>query len=95
MSAAQIHSSAFVDDGCTTGHDTKIWHYSHVLSDSVIGKGVSIGQNVAIGPRVCIGDGCKIQNNVSVYEGVTLEDDVFCGPSCVFDETPMAQPTFM
>ena len=66
------------------GPGTKIWHFSHILGHTQIGKNCSIGQNVVIGPRVSIGNNVKIQNNVSVYEGVTLEDDVFCGPSCVF-----------
>jgi UDP-2-acetamido-3-amino-2,3-dideoxy-glucuronate N-acetyltransferase len=66
------------------GDGTKIWHYSHIISGSGIGKNCSIGQNVVIGPDVSIGNGCKIQNNVSVYKGVTLEDHVFCGPSAVF-----------
>ena len=67
-----------------SGPGTKIWHFSHVLSGSVIGERCVLGQNVVVGPRVRIGNGCKIQNNVSVYAGVTLEDDVFCGPSMVF-----------
>ncbi len=66
------------------GAGTKIWHFSHIISGSKIGKNCSIGQNVVIGPDVTIGNGCKIQNNVSVYKGVTLEDNVFCGPSAVF-----------
>lgn len=92
MSDYYVHESAEVDDGCEIGDGTRIWHFSHVLSNSSIGRSVTIGQNVSIGPRVTIGDGCKIQNNVSVYEGVTLEDDVFCGPSCVFTNvfTPRA-----
>src|SRR5262249_44588249 len=63
---------------------TKIWHFCHVLTGTVIGENCSIGQNVMIGPRVKVGNGCKIQNNVSLYDGVELADDVFCGPSCVF-----------
>jgi len=78
------HETACIDDGCNIGADTKIWHFSHVLSGSSIGENCVIGQNVMIGPDVRIGDNCKIQNNVSVYKGVILEDDVFCGPSCVF-----------
>jgi len=78
------HSTALIDDHCDIGKDTKIWHFSHVLSGSKIGKNCNIGQNVVIGPDVSIGEGCKIQNNVSVYKGVTLEDYVFCGPSMVF-----------
>ncbi|MBP2434198.1 acyltransferase [Bradyrhizobium elkanii] len=66
------------------GRGTKIWHFSHILSRTVVGENCSIGQNVMIGPNVRIGNGCKIQNNVSIYDGVELADDVFCGPSCVF-----------
>jgi predicted dehydrogenase/acetyltransferase-like isoleucine patch superfamily enzyme len=80
----RIHETAYVDLNVEIGEGTRIWHFSHVLSDSRIGKNGSIGQNVVIGPKVTIGNGAKIQNNVSVYEGVTLEDNVFCGPSCVF-----------
>ena len=79
-----IHESSYVDDGVTIKAGTKIWHFSHVLPGSVIGADVSVGQNVLIGPKVTVGDRCKIQNNVSLYEGVELADDVFCGPSCVF-----------
>jgi len=79
-----VHESSFVDEGAEVGEGTKIWHYSHVLKGAKIGKDCIIGQNVMIGPDVRIGDRCKIQNNVSVYTGVTLEDEVFCGPSCVF-----------
>ncbi len=66
------------------GDGTKIWHYTHILTKSSLGKECVIGQNVSIGPDVTIGDNCKVQNNVSIYKGVTLEKDVFCGPSCVF-----------
>ncbi len=79
-----VHPTAVVDQGVSIGAGTRIWHFSHVLAGSVIGQGCNIGQNVVIGPEVVIGNGCKIQNNVSVYRGVTLEDDVFCGPSMVF-----------
>lgn len=79
-----LHESAYVDEGVVIGEGTKIWHFSHVLKGSVIGRKCIIGQNVVIGANVTMGDGCKIQNNVSVYEAVTLEDEVFCGPSCVF-----------
>jgi len=79
-----VHPSAVIDGDVAIGAGTKIWHFSHVLGGSDIGANCVIGQNVMIGPRVRIGRGCKIQNNVSVYEGVTLEDDVFCGPSVVF-----------
>lgn len=79
-----IHSSAVVDDGCEIGEGTKIWHFSHVQSGAKIGSNCSLGQNVNIGNHVRIGNFVKIQNNVSVYEGVELEDYVFCGPSMVF-----------
>jgi UDP-2-acetamido-3-amino-2,3-dideoxy-glucuronate N-acetyltransferase len=79
-----IHESAYVDENVSIGAGTKVWHFSHVLSGTAIGRNVSLGQNVMAGPNVRIGDGCKIQNNVSIYEGVELEADVFCGPSCVF-----------
>jgi UDP-2-acetamido-3-amino-2,3-dideoxy-glucuronate N-acetyltransferase len=79
-----VHPTALVDSGAFLGPGSKVWHFSHILEGSVVGGGTNIGQNVVIGPRVRIGSGCKIQNNVSVYEGVTLEDDVFCGPSMVF-----------
>jgi UDP-2-acetamido-3-amino-2,3-dideoxy-glucuronate N-acetyltransferase len=78
------HPTSIIDDGCEIGSGTKIWHFSHVLPGSEIGERCNIGQNVVIGPDVSIGKGCKIQNNVSVYKGVTLEDEVFCGPSMVF-----------
>jgi UDP-2-acetamido-3-amino-2,3-dideoxy-glucuronate N-acetyltransferase len=78
------HESAWIDDGCVIGDGTSIWHFSHVLGGSEIGRNCVIGQNVAIGPDVRVGDHCKIQNNVSLYKGVVLGDDVFCGPSCVF-----------
>jgi UDP-2-acetamido-3-amino-2,3-dideoxy-glucuronate N-acetyltransferase len=80
----RIHSSSYVDEPVAIGADTVIWHFCHVLGGVTIGKRCSIGQNVMIGPNVTVGDGCKIQNNVSLYEGVVLEDEVFCGPSCVF-----------
>ncbi|MHC2439334.1 acyltransferase [Bradyrhizobium sp. USDA 4451] len=79
-----IHQSSYVDDGAVLGRGTKVWHFCHILSRTVIGENCSIGQNVMIGPNVRIGNGCKIQNNVSIYDGVELADDVFCGPSCVF-----------
>ncbi len=81
---ALIHVSSYVDDGVAVGKGTRIWHFCHILSGTVIGENCSIGQNVMIGPRVKLGNGCKIQNNVSLYDGVELADDVFCGPSCVF-----------
>ncbi len=79
-----VHPTAVIDEDCEIGAGTKIWHFVHVLSNSHIGRGCVIGQNVSIGPHVSIGSNVKIQNNVSVYRGVTLEDDVFCGPACVF-----------
>jgi len=79
-----VHETAAVDDQVAIGAGTKIWHYSHILSRTVLGRQCTIGQNASIGPDVSIGNGCKIQNNVSVYKGVVLEDGVFCGPSCVF-----------
>jgi len=79
-----VHESAFIDEDVRIGRGTKIWHFSHILKGSKIGEGCIIGQNVMIGPDVIIGNRCKIQNNVSIYKGVTLEDEVFCGPSCVF-----------
>jgi UDP-2-acetamido-3-amino-2,3-dideoxy-glucuronate N-acetyltransferase len=78
------HESAFIDAGVSIGTGTSIWHVSHVMKGSRIGRDCRIGQNVVIGPDATIGDGVKIQNNVSVYQGVTLEDHVFCGPSMVF-----------
>ncbi len=84
FSGVFVHDTSVVDPGAQIGEGTKIWHFSHVLSGSKIGRSCNIGQNVVIGPDVRIGDGCKIQNNVSLYKGVTLEDDVFCGPSMVF-----------
>jgi UDP-2-acetamido-3-amino-2,3-dideoxy-glucuronate N-acetyltransferase len=78
------HESAYLDKGVKIGEDTKIWHFSHILSGSQIGENCNIGQNVVIGPDVIIGNHCKIQNNVCIYKGVTLEDGVFCGPSMVF-----------
>lgn len=79
-----VHESSYVDEPCTIGEGTKIWHFSHVMKGAVIGRNCNIGQNVVVSPGVRIGDGCKIQNNVSLYEGVVLEHHVFCGPSMVF-----------
>ena len=78
------HETAVVDDGCTIGAGTKIWHFSHIMKDSFIGENCNIGQNVVISPGVVLGNNVKVQNNVSVYTGVVCEDDVFLGPSCVF-----------
>ena len=80
----QVHETAIVDPGCEIGAGSRIWHFTHVIKGSKIGRDCSIGQNVVIGPDVTIGNRVKIQNNVSVYEGVVLEDGVFCGPSMVF-----------
>jgi UDP-2-acetamido-3-amino-2,3-dideoxy-glucuronate N-acetyltransferase len=79
-----VHPSAIVDEPCLIGEGTKIWHFSHIMSQCVIGKKCNIGQNVVISPEVVLGNNVKIQNNVSVYTGVTCDDDVFLGPSCVF-----------
>lgn len=88
-----IHPTSSLDDNVNIGENTKIWHYSHIQSGAVIGSYCSLGQNVNISNNVIIGNYVKIQNNVSVYEGVTLEDYVFCGPSCVFtnDLTPRSR----
>jgi UDP-2-acetamido-3-amino-2,3-dideoxy-glucuronate N-acetyltransferase len=78
------HESCYIDEPCSIGEGTRIWHFSHVMKNSVIGKGCTIGQNVLVSTDVRVGDRCKVQNNVSLYTGVILEDDVFCGPSAVF-----------
>jgi len=78
------HKSSYVDDTVTIGDDTKIWHFSHILSGSTIGDNCSFGQNCVVGPKVTIGSGVKVQNNISIYEGVEVENDVFLGPSMVF-----------
>ncbi|MCK9292097.1 MAG: acyltransferase [Bacteroidales bacterium] len=78
------HETAVIDDNSTIGRGTKIWHFSHIMSDSVIGEGCNIGQNVVISPQVVLGKNVKVQNNVSIYTGVICEDDVFLGPSMVF-----------
>lgn len=94
--AVFVHESAYIDDDVSIGAGTKIWHFSHVMGGAQIGEGCTLGQNVLVGPNVKVGKNVKIQNNVSVYEGVVLEDDVFCGPSCVFtnvDRPRSAYPT--
>lgn len=78
------HETACIDEGARIGSGTKIWHFSHIMQDSTIGRGCNIGQNVVVSPGCRIGKNVKIQNNVSIYTGVILEDDVFCGPSMVF-----------
>lgn len=78
------HETAIIDDNCSIGKDTKIWHFSHIMSGCTIGEACNIGQNVVISPAVVLGRNVKIQNNVSVYTGVVCEDDVFLGPSMVF-----------
>ena len=78
------HETAVIDDGCTIGEGTKIWHFSHVMPNSTIGERCNIGQNVVVSPGVVLGNNVKIQNNVSLYTGVICEDDVFLGPSMVF-----------
>ena len=78
------HESSYIDDGARIGRGTKIWHFCHIMPGAAIGERCSLGQNVVVMPGTRIGNNVKIQNNVSIYEGVVLEDDVFCGPSCVF-----------
>jgi UDP-2-acetamido-3-amino-2,3-dideoxy-glucuronate N-acetyltransferase len=76
--------SAIIDEGCTIGDGTRIWHFCHVISGAIIGSGCSLGQNVMVGGKVILGSNVKVQNNVSIYDGVVCEDDVFIGPSAVF-----------
>lgn len=78
------HETAIIDEGCEIGKGTKIWHFSHVMSKCKIGENCNIGQNVVISPEVILGENVKVQNNVSIYTGVTCDNDVFLGPSCVF-----------
>ena len=78
------HETAVLDAGCSIGAQTKIWHFSHIMSNAVIGVGCNIGQNVVVSPEVVLGNNVKVQNNVSIYTGVSCEDDVFLGPSMVF-----------
>ena len=78
------HETAVIDENCQIGEGTKIWHFSHIMRGCVFGRNCNIGQNVVISPEVVLGNNVKVQNNVSVYTGVTCEDDVFLGPSCVF-----------
>jgi UDP-2-acetamido-3-amino-2,3-dideoxy-glucuronate N-acetyltransferase len=84
MSDFYHHPTAIIDEGCTIGEGSKIWHFSHIMPNCVLGKNCNIGQNVVISPEVILGNNVKVQNNVSIYTGVTCEDDVFLGPSMVF-----------
>ena len=79
-----VHESSFIDSDVIIGEKTKIWHFSHILANSIIGQNCSFGQNCVVGPNVRVGNSVKVQNNVSIYEGVEIEDDVFLGPSMVF-----------
>ena len=87
-----VHETAIIDDGVQIGEGSKIWHFCHILAGSSLGQGCVLGQNVMVGPDVSLGNGVKVQNNVAIYAGVTIEDDVFCGPSMVFTNvlTPRA-----
>ncbi len=78
------HETAVIDDGCIIGKGTKIWHFSHIMQGCVLGENCNIGQNVVVSPQVILGKNVKVQNNVSIYTGVSCDDDVFLGPSCVF-----------
>ncbi|WP_321298640.1 acyltransferase [Marinifilum fragile] len=78
------HETAVIDSGCQIGANTKIWHFSHIMSNCILGEGCNIGQNVVVSPDVVLGKSVKVQNNVSIYTGVICEDDVFLGPSMVF-----------
>ena len=78
------HPTAVIDEGCQIGKGTKIWHFSHIMSNCILGDKCNIGQNVVVSPEVVLGKNVKVQNNVSIYTGVTCEDDVFLGPSMVF-----------
>lgn len=79
-----VHETAVVDEGSIIGSGAKVWHFSHIMTDAKIGERCNVGQNVVISPQVVLGNNVKVQNNVSIYTGVTCEDDVFLGPSCVF-----------
>lgn len=83
-SSYYVHPTAVVDEGCEIGPGTKVWHFSHIMPGCKLGENCNIGQNVVISPEVVLGKNVKIQNNVSLYTGVTCDDDVFLGPSCVF-----------
>ncbi|MGH7531951.1 MAG: acyltransferase [Gemmatimonadales bacterium] len=79
-----VHESSYVDDGAVVGKGSKIWHFCHVMAGAVIGERCNLGQNVVVMSGTRLGNNVKVQNNVSIYQGVILEDDTFCGPSCVF-----------
>jgi UDP-2-acetamido-3-amino-2,3-dideoxy-glucuronate N-acetyltransferase len=79
-----LHETSIVDEGCSVGKGTKIWHFSHIMNNCTIGEKCNIGQNVVVSPGVILGNNVKVQNNVSIYTGVTCDDDVFLGPSMVF-----------
>ena len=87
-----IHETAIVSEDSKIGSATKIWQFSHIFGKSIVGNNCILGQNVMVGPDVKVGSNCKIQNNVSLYKGIIIEDNVFCGPSCVFTnvKTPRA-----
>ena len=89
-----IHESSFIDENVQIGKRTKIWHFSHIQTGAVIGMGCILGQNINVGNNVIIGNNCKIQNNISIYEGVELEDYVFCGPSMVFTNIKVPRSEF-
>jgi len=89
-----VHESSYIDLPCTIGTGTQIWYFSHIMQDVVIGENCRIGQNVFVAAGVKIGRNVKIQNNVSIYAGVILEDDVFCGPSCVFTNIKTPRSAF-
>ncbi len=89
-----VHDSSYVDEGVTICKGTKIWHFCHIQKGACIGIDCSLGQNVNVGCNVHIGNRVRIQNNVSVYEGVEIEDDVFCGPSCVFTNVSLPRASF-
>ena len=89
-----VHESSYVDENVTIGQGTKVWHFSHIQTGSILGTNCSIGQNVNIANNVKIGNNVKIQNNVSIYEGVELEDYVFCGPSMVFTNIKLPRSEF-
>lgn len=84
MASYFVHESSYIDKDVNIGEDTKVWHFSHILSGVNIGRNCSFGQNCVVGPNVTLGNGVKVQNNISIYEGVEVEDDVFLGPSMVF-----------